>query len=131
MVAIMSGADNGFFYAGQVMHFSSPFTVFLIYHKQLFESYYTDTVNITKEDMISFLMANSNYKVKDTLADCEAKVLVLVGSREQSVMKKSAQKIADCLPMARLEVMKNYYHGDISINHSEQYVEKLLHLINS
>jgi len=33
--------------------------------------------------------------------------------------------------MARLEVMKNYYHGDISINHSEQYVEKLLHLINS
>jgi len=30
----MSGADNGFFYAGQVMHFSSPFTVFLIYHKQ-------------------------------------------------------------------------------------------------
>ena len=34
MVAIMLGADNGFFYAGQVMHFSSPFTVFLIYHKQ-------------------------------------------------------------------------------------------------
>ena len=34
MVAILLGADNGFFYAGQVMHFSSPFTVFLIYHKQ-------------------------------------------------------------------------------------------------
>ena len=33
MVAIMSGADNGFFYTSQVMHFSSPFTVFLIYHK--------------------------------------------------------------------------------------------------
>ncbi len=36
MVAIILGADNGFFYAGQVMHFSSPFTVFLIYHKQSF-----------------------------------------------------------------------------------------------
>ena len=33
MVAMDSGADNGFFYTGQVMHFSSPFTVFLIYHK--------------------------------------------------------------------------------------------------
>ena len=33
MVAMDPGADNGFFYAGQVMHFSSPFTVFLIYHK--------------------------------------------------------------------------------------------------
>jgi len=43
MVAIMSGADNGFFYAGQVMHFSSPFTVFLIYHKHL-KAYY-DTQN--------------------------------------------------------------------------------------
>ena len=36
MVAIMLGADNGFFYAGQVMHFSSPFTVFLIYHKHTY-----------------------------------------------------------------------------------------------
>lgn len=97
---------------------------------ELFENYYTDTVNITKEDMIAFLMANSNYRVKETLADCEAKALVLVGSKEQSIMKKSAQKITDCLPIARLEIMKNYYHGDISINHSEQYAEKLLQLIN-
>lgn len=34
MVAIMLGADNGLFFAGQVVYFSSPFTVFLIYHKQ-------------------------------------------------------------------------------------------------
>ena len=95
-----------------------------------FESYYTDTVNISKEDMIAFLMANSNYSVKESFADCEAKVLVLVGSKEPFVMKKSAQKIADCLPLARLEVIKNYYHGDVSINHSEQYAAKLLQLIN-
>ena len=97
---------------------------------ELFENYYTDTVNITKEDMLAFLMANSNYRVKESLADCEAKVLVLVGDKEPSIMKKSAQKITDCLPIARLEIMKNYYHGDISINHSEQYAEKLLQLIN-
>ena len=97
---------------------------------ELFEDYYRDTVNISKEDMIAFLMANSNYSVKQTLADCGAKALVLVGSREPSIMKKSAQKIADCLPAARLEVMKHYYHGDVSINHSEQYAEKLLQLIS-
>ncbi len=97
---------------------------------ELFENYYTDTVNISKEDMIAFLMANSNYCVKETLADCKAKALVLVGSKEQSIMKKSAQKITDCLPMAKLEIMKKYYHGDVSINHSKQYVEKLLQLIN-
>ncbi len=97
---------------------------------ELFESYYTDTVNITKQDMLAFLMANSNYSVKAALADCKAEVLVLVGSKEPSIMKKSARKIADCLPMARLEILENYYHGDISINHSEQYTEKLLKLIN-
>lgn len=36
MVAIMLGADNGFFYVCRVMHFSRPFSVFLIYHKQFF-----------------------------------------------------------------------------------------------
>ena len=98
---------------------------------ELFESYYTDTVNITKEDMIAFLIANSDYSIKDTFADCMAKVLVLVGSKEQSIMKKSAQIITDRLPMARLEVMKNFYHGECSINYSEQYIEKLLQLINT
>jgi len=96
----------------------------------LFENYYTDTAVITKEDMIAFLMANSNYSVKETLADCEAKSLVLVGGKERRIMKKSAQKIADRLPMARLEVVDNYYHGEISINHPEQYAEKLLRIIN-
>ena len=96
----------------------------------LFENYYTDTAVIPKEDMIAFLMANSNYSVKETLADCEAKSLVLVGGKERRIMKKSAQKIADRLPMARLEVVDNYYHGEISINHPEQYAEKLLRIIN-
>ena len=97
---------------------------------EFFEDYYVDTANISENDMVAFLMANSNYCVKDTLTDCKAKVLVLVGSKEQSIMKKSAKRIADCLLTSKLEVMPNYYHGDLSINHSEQYVEKLLRLIS-
>lgn len=46
MVAMDSGADNGFFYAGQVMHFSSPFTVFLIYHKHYMTLQYTELYNL-------------------------------------------------------------------------------------
>ena len=68
--------------------------------------------------------------MKETLADCKVKALVLVGSKEASIMNKSAQKIANCLTMSKLEVMKNYYHGDLSMNHANQYVEKLLQLIN-
>ena len=97
---------------------------------ELFEVYYTDTANISKKDMIAFLTANSNYCIKDTLADCKAKAFIVVGSREQAVMKKSAKLIADTLPTATLELMQNYYHGDLSVNHSGEYAEKLLQLIN-
>lgn len=96
--------------------------------EELFEDYFKDTVHISQRDMIAFLMANSNYYVKDTLAGCETKALVLVGSKERAIMKKSAQIIADILPESSLEVMQGYYHGELSINYSEQYVEKLLHL---
>jgi len=47
-----SGADNGFFYTSQVMHFSSPFTVFLIYHKHLLgygSNFYKSNWDITSE----------------------------------------------------------------------------------
>lgn len=97
---------------------------------ELFEVYYTDTANISKKDMIAFLKANSNYCIKDTLVDCKAKAFIVVGSREQAVMKKSAKLIADTLPTATLELMQNYYHGDLSVNHSGEYAEKLLQLIN-
>jgi len=97
---------------------------------ELFEVYYTDTTNISKKDMIAFLKANSNYCIKDTLVDCKAKAFIVVGSREQAVMKKSAKLIADTLPTATLELMQNYYHGDLSVNHSGEYAEKLLQLIN-
>ena len=46
MVAILLGADNGFFYAGQIMHISSHFTVILFYLKQCYAIYIeTDTEN--------------------------------------------------------------------------------------
>ena len=96
---------------------------------ELFEDYYADTAKISKEDMIAFLKANVGYCIKDTIVNCKAKTLVIVGGKERSVMKRSAKIIADALPTSRMEMIPNYYHGDLSINHSEEYVEKLLNLI--
>lgn len=97
--------------------------------KELFDKYYIDTANITKKDMISFLTANSKYRIRNTLAECKAKTLVVVGSKERKIMKKSAQQIAGFLPMSNLEIIKNYNHGELSINHSEEFVQKLHRLI--
>ena len=90
--------------------------------------YYADTVKISRSDMTAFLTANSSYKMKSALADCKAKALVLAGSKEQAIMKRSARKIAERMPTAELEIIKGFYHGDLSINHASLYAEKLLRL---
>ena len=66
MVAIMLGADNGFFYAGQVMHFSCPFTVFLIYHKH-FRNFLTSAVWYHNGDACGYNTGGLYYTSKITL----------------------------------------------------------------
>ncbi len=93
--------------------------------KSLFEDYYRDSVAITKENMIAFLKANLNYKLKEGIKESQAKVLVLVGGKESEIMKKSAEILCKKLPNAILEILPGYYHGDLSINHASEYIQKI------
>ena len=95
-----------------------------------FDDYYRDSVAITKENMIAFLKANSDYQLKEGIRDCQAGVLVLVGGRESKIMKKSAALLQERIPNAQLETLPGYYHGELSLNHPEQYVQKLEKLIS-
>lgn len=95
----------------------------------LFDLYYKDTCNITKDNLIAIMKSNSSYEVKDALSHTKAKVVVLVGSKERPIMKKSATKIAKLISDSELEVLQGYYHGDISINHAEDYVERVKRLV--
>lgn len=97
--------------------------------KDLFEDYYKDTCNISKESLIAFMKSNANYEIKETLRDTLAKVLILVGAKERNIMKKSANMIQQQINNSEIEILDKYYHGDISINHAEQYVEKINRLI--
>lgn len=97
----------------------------------LFDKYYDDTCKITKKNYIAFLKANSSYKASEKLSECHVKTLVLVGSKEIPIMKRSAKIIHDLIPNSELLVIKDYYHGDISINHAEEYVDKMIGLIRS
>lgn len=75
------------------------------------------------------MKSNSSYELKDTLSRTRAKVLILVGIKERSIMKKSAVKIAELIPNSELEILQGYYHGDISINHADDYVERVKRLV--
>ena len=96
--------------------------------KELFNKYYIDSSNITKDNMISFLKANSNYHLKNIKTN-KSKSIVVVGSKERPIMIKSAKIIHDELINSELEILSGYYHGDLSINHPNEYAEKVKKLI--
>ena len=96
--------------------------------EELFNKYYIDSSNITKDNMISFLKANSNYHLKNIKTN-KSKSIVIVGSKERPIMIKSAKIIHNELINSELEILSGYYHGDLSINHPNEYAEKVKKLI--
>lgn len=99
--------------------------------KDYFDEYYRDSAAIKKENMISCLRENSDYKLKNGIEECRTKTLILVGGRESNIMKKSAEILHKRIPNSSLEILPEYYHGDLSINHSELYIQKILSLITN
>ena len=97
----------------------------------LFEEYYRDTCGISKSDMIAFLEANALYSLKSSIRDSLAEVYVFVGERESRVMRKSAERIHEALPGSVLHVLPELYHGQFSLNCSEDYVNTVLRIVQS
>ena len=98
--------------------------------QKLFDDYYRDTCKISKEDMIAFLESNSAYSIKPALRDAQAKVHIVFGSKEQSSIRTSGKLLNRMIPDSTLESLPGYTHGDLSLNHPEQYAQILLTLIS-
>lgn len=99
---------------------------YLHIRKDLFKDYYRDTSQISKENMIAFLEANTSYEVKPNLQDVHANIHILVGEKEQKKMIRSAEQLHKALPGSVLEIKKDLYHGEYSINYPEEYTKELL-----
>ncbi len=98
--------------------------------KELFEDYYRDTCKITKENMIAFLRSNSAYSIKTSLRNAQAKVHIVFGSKEQISIRTSGKLLNRMIPDGTLEILPGYSHGELSLNHPEQYAQMLLKLIS-
>ena len=98
--------------------------------KKLFNDYFRDTCKISREDMIAFLESNSAYSMKPALRDTQAQVHIVFGSKEQSSIRTSGKLLNRMIPDSTLEILSGYNHGDLSLNHPEQYAQILLTLIS-
>lgn len=95
----------------------------------LFDDYYRDTREISKQNMISFLKANTNYKPKQSLRNNRARICIVAGSKEQKQVQKSAKLLHEMCPDSSLEWKEDMYHGEYSLNHPELYVDELLKML--
>ena len=89
--------------------------------EDLFEDYYRDTCEITKPDMIAFLEANSGYAIKPALPATNARVLILAGSRELKQIRDSAALLHKAIPGSSMRILPGYRHGELSLNHGQEY----------
>ena len=96
---------------------------------ELFEDYYRDTCRIKKKDMISFLKANTAYALKDAICGVSSEVHVYYGGKESGVIKRSAEIIGKTLPACRLHCLRDYRHGEFSINHAELFADTVRQII--
>ena len=99
--------------------------------KELYDDYYRDTCQITKENMIAFLRANSCFTVRKELEKSCAKAFVFVGRKEQSKMIRSAYRLSNILSDSTLEIMDEWYHGEFSLNHAKEYAEKIIEILDN
>ena len=91
----------------------------------MFDDYFRDTGKISKADMIAFLIANSLYTIKPELSETRAKVKIVAGSREQKSILDSAKLLHSTIPGSQMQILPGLRHGDLSINHPQNYVRML------
>ncbi len=96
---------------------------------ELFEEYFRDTSDISKSNMITFLEANALYGIKPSITECSAKAYVFVGEKENKVMKRSAKMIHEALSKSNLKMLPDMYHGEFSINYSNDYARTVREIV--
>lgn len=93
--------------------------------EEWFESYFLDSSRMTKESLINITNSNGDYSISPTLQNTKAKTLILVGEKELSIMRKSAQLLHETIKNSSLKVIEKSGHGEISLIHSGQYIALL------
>ena len=91
----------------------------------LFETYYRDSLRISKQSLINITLSNGTYALKDAISQTSARVLLIVGSKELGIMKKSAHRLHECIKNSELYIAKGMKHGEMSLVHTAEYVRLL------
>ncbi|MDI3536782.1 MAG: hypothetical protein PWP16_840 [Eubacteriaceae bacterium] len=96
-----------------------------------FEPYYQDSLRMSKQSLMNMARSNGTYALKKDISKTKAKVLIVVGQKELSIMKKSALLLNREIPHSRLLVVKGMKHGELSLKYPERLVELIKELLST
>lgn len=91
----------------------------------LFEHYYKDSIQMSKQTLINITLSNGNYALKNSISLTQAKVIIIAGEKELGIMKKSARALNQAIKGSRLIIAPNMKHGELSLVYPLEYVKIL------
>ncbi len=103
--------------------------VFLCIKKDMFEQYYKDSLNISKESMTNIVLSNGSYTVPDALKYTRAKTLIVIGSKEIRRLDKSLRKLMSVIPGSQVCIVPGMRQGEFSLTHYMEYLTVIKHFM--
>lgn len=91
----------------------------------MFEQYYEDSVQMSKQTLINITLSNGTYDLKESIASTKAKVFIVVGEKELPIMIKSAQRLHEAIPGSQLYLAPGMKHGELSLKYPHKYIDLL------
>lgn len=86
------------------------------------EAYFRDTSRMSTASLVNMTRSNSDFPLPAGLSGVRAKTLILVGSKELQVMRRSAEMLHEALPGSTLHVAQGMKHGEMSLRHPQEYL---------
>mgnify|MGYP000878486517 CR=1 FL=1 len=99
--------------------------------ESMFDMYYKDSLKISKQSLINIAVSNANYALKNTIADTKAKALIIAGQKEMRIIKKSAEKLNGIILESKLFIAPDMKHGELSLKHTDKYINLLEKLFSN
>lgn len=97
----------------------------LLVPEEMRESYYRDSVRMTRRSLINITVSNSTWRVPDAIAATTAHTLVLVGEKEMRAMRDSARLLHEKIAQSELYIAPAMKHGEFSLAHPQAYAALL------
>ena len=78
--------------------------------------------------LIRMLLENAAFMPSPSIKETNA--LVIVGSEERRIMRRSARKLNEIIEGSKLRILPGYKHGELSLRQPEEYVALLVKMID-